>query len=424
MMPFENLAIAPSSGWPAIAPIIFLLALFSSPRSNVLLKRIFILLFLTLIFSSFGWLLSSVSVGLSRNFIPDVITSFASLLLGAAFYFVTSDYLFFSPGSQNRKFVYLLNGLIYGSFFALFLSVIILLSTYFFAGAVQNILVLISKRTYDVQRFSFLFAEPSFVSVHVYGVLTPLAWLAWKMGCRIQFVRLLWVIITYIVLSIWFLSSLRFIIDTIFVFILFLCFYFSGSFKNVQIFKIFSVAVVILVIFFNLLQFVQVDVLSFGRLTLSDDFMVFISSDASLASRYFRINAASSALLSNPYLLFTGAGLGNVGALVDSGYIAALGEFYSPYMDEVESIKELGSGSNIFNLHIRMIGEFGIVVYAAFALFIYRKNLAFIYILMGWVLIQFDSYAFYLLWIYFIAITVSKRCNQSLQEKLLQEKSF
>lgn len=418
MMPFENLAFAPSAGWPAVSPIIFLLALLLSARSGVLIARMVILLLLVVGYSSMGWLISGLSIGLSMGFVSDVVASVMALLLGASFYLVVSDYLVNTPGTYKEKFSYLLNGLIHGSLWALFFSILIIIGTYYFEGIVRSILAMAFKRTYEVQRFSFLFAEPSFVSVHIYGVLIPLAWLAWKLDCKVQFNRLLWIVCAYTLLSFLFLTSLRYIVDTLFILTLLLIFYTANSFYRIRWIRLTQVSVVILVAAGALISYIGVDVLSAGRLLLSDDFTTLISSDASLASRFFRINAVISSILANPTLLFTGVGVGNVGALVESGYYSALSEFYSPYTDEVESIKSLGSGPNIFNMHIRMLGEFGFA-YIVFAILLFRKNLTFIYLLIGWVLIQFDSYAFYSLWIYLLAMSVSKRCDQQLHRSNL-----
>ncbi|UAW99449.1 hypothetical protein KEM63_05640 [Halopseudomonas nanhaiensis] len=403
LLPFENLAIAPSAGWPAIAPIFFfasvLLSLNSMSFSVAKVRTVVALV----IISSCGWI-STYVLGLdNRFFVRDVFDAFAALTLGVCFAICLARV--FRPGVRaDLQIRGYLNAYALGSTIAIGTSSLLYLLSKAGVSFASYLALIILKRNEEMNRFAFFFAEPSFVSVHILGVLIPLTWLAWRLDLTLERNRLLGLGLAYILISVLLLDSARFWIDMCFLAATSAFFYITRSFKKVSI-KTLLFAMTIALPTSNFILFNEglLGSLTMGRVQASDDLLITLNSDDSLASRFFRTDAAYQAWKEYPQYLITGAGFGNIGALIDVGYQKALDNFRSSYMKEVIQIGESGSGPNIFNMHAKTIGEFGLIVYLLLLFALFDRRFCFLFLTIFWCYLQFDSYAFYGLWIYVVA---------------------
>jgi hypothetical protein len=399
LIPFENLVVAPSPGWPAIAPILFFCAYVFLPNAYKVSKNEVFLLLMIIILSLFGWVYSLNGLIINRNISSDLISTIITMLLGFSFYKVFSYIVIYRRDDLFKDCV---NQLINGSFVALLISFFILVLGYLLKiGPFLSLLSVILKRNSDLERFSFLFAEPSFVSVHLLGVLVPVLWYLKKYHFTQQYRQLGYVFLIYLFFSLLFIASARFMIDLLVLFGLYSFFKLTNSLYILSNRKlILFLGAVFCGVYLISYSSELISYLTSDRVKLSSDFSSVVNSDASLASRFFRVDAVYQALVDNNWFLFLGAGLGNVGYLVDLGFDQAFSNFTSDYDKELIDIIFNGSGPNIFNMYMRLIGEFGLPIFIFLCVMLYNKNLAFIYFVVFWCYIQFDSYAFYSIWIY------------------------
>ena len=138
--------------------------------------------------------------------------------------------------------------------------------------------------------------------------------------------------------------------------------------------------------------------------------------DGSLASRIIRIDASINGFKKDIAHFTFGYGLGNAAMPIRKGYDAAMAEYReingNDIPREIEELPYIETDSISYCLYTRMISEIGIVmtiiaIYYLFYLAIKGKNrmfLVYLFILL-YLYIQFDSYAFYTIWLY---IVVSK----------------
>jgi hypothetical protein len=418
-LPIENLVFAPSAGWPAISPVFFFIAflisfrVFNFGRIEVLVFSSFSAL------SVLGWSSTHIFEGGSRNFISDVSGSFFPLILGYSFFKV-----FLNLIDDDDFFKKAIEYYLKGAFLSVFLSVFFwVFYKYLGMGFISDIAQLLFKRNGELERFSFLFAEPSFVSVHLFGVLLPFIFYCWKLGWSEHFNMLLRVFFLYLLFSFLFMDSVRFYIDVIFFAGVFLYFKMTGLFLRPSNIKVLFFVIFSIFSFSLLYKFpILIEWLTLGRVKAEGGMLDMLGSDPSLASRFFRMDALINGFDVQPIHLITGVGFGNVGYLVDLGFVDALKNFGSNYFKEVEDIARDGNGPNVFNMYTRLVGEFGLLVTAIMLVAFYEKRIAFLYLVVGWCYIQFDSYAFYGGWIYLAIFIHVRRTRNYLN--LTQEKKI
>lgn len=127
-----------------------------------------------------------------------------------------------------------------------------------------------------------------------------------------------------------------------------------------------------------------------------------VYADASMASRWFRANACLKGMSDDPYDCLFGAGMGNLYLSFNRGYEEAKAEYANDYTKEVDELMDSDDVTSVFNLPIKILAEFGLIILLLGIIWIlfYRKKVDVFTILMSlWLYIQFDSYAFYTLWI-------------------------
>ena len=212
-VPFENFFFAPSAGWAAISPIIFFVYLMVNIKYMGFIikkyKNILILIALGIMIS----LINFLSIGFSLS---NFINSLISLMLGLTSLFSLTIYY-----EKNKDNPNTMNKIIK----ILFISYLITM----FVGVLQYITIkgnigflykffnsIFKRNSYlNYHRIQFFFTEPSFIGMHLYGILLPL-FLYTKSK------KIIKLIIFYALLAIAFSSGVRIILDSSIIAIMFI----------------------------------------------------------------------------------------------------------------------------------------------------------------------------------------------------------
>lgn len=374
-IPFDNLFFAPSEGWATVAPIIFFFYVLCNLNFVKLNKKVLKFVLLLIGLSLFNYI-----------FYPPVLSAFAdtaiSLVLGISFFL--SIYIHFFV--KKKKATLFLKVLFIAYLISYFYGILSLFNISF----IDNIMSFLEKRSYD--RLQFTFTEPSFISMHLYGVILPVIILFKEYKEKKYLIILL---IIYGVTALLFCESSRFIIDTVIITVV-LYIYWLIKFKCKLQYKLLSILLLILFGLIIIIVFWHDD--RIGNI-LSNG----IYADASLAARWFRINAIIKGILQNPLSILLGFGFSNTHYPFNIGYDAAYIEYSNQYLYEIESIRNTVDPS-FFCGHIRVIADFGVLVYLYLFYMLYKqknKNILVCVIVM-YLYLQFDSYAFYTIWLYIL----------------------
>lgn len=390
LMPFDNLFFAPSSGWATIAPFLFFL--YCILRFNkITIKENFLYIILLMIS------LSLINYIFYNPVLANIIDSLGTLVLGASFYFALTIF-FVKEKKSPRLFLKIL-------FVSYFISFLYGVLSVLDIETIDNIMLVIEKRHYD--RLAFTFTEPSFISMHLFGVILPIIIIFknYKNECR----NLFFLLVLFCTFTLIFGSSARFLVDTACVFVIAFLFV---LFKNGITVK-------------KLLLCIGLVVLGVGALfifkknpRISSILEKGVYADDSLASRWFRINAILKGFGDNFLSVLFGFGIGNVFYPFNAGYWRAVSEYNNDYMVEVISLNNTTENS-FFCGHVRFIGEFGLILYIVFIVYLFKKNKKnmFLCIMTIYLYIQFDSYAFYTVWILLFSSSYSKVfCYQNISK--------
>lgn len=390
LLPFENLVIAPSMGWAAITPIIFFIyVLFNfrlAIKSVYKYRYIFAFFLVGFLMSLMNYIF--IDVGM-KNFVNAVI----SLGLGIT-NLLSMDIYFRQKNNEVDKDIKILT-IVY--IISLLIGWIQFLTIKFDIQILKQFFIIIEKRSYiKVSRVQFTFTEPSFIGMHLFGILLPLYLYTKKKNiCTI--------IIAFCISSIMFSSGVRILVDIIIVAIILYIIFFIKNIKNVKVVALTFVAIIIGVIGIKILY----DTNNRVKNIIDDG----IYADASLATRVFRINATLKGCIHDSKLLI-GYGLGNAIVPLQSGYGEALQEYDNLYITEVNQLAGTVSNDNVsFCMYTRIISEFGIVLLIVAIVYLYVLSIKsdnyflknYIWILL-YLYIQFDSYAFYTIWLYIVLL--------------------
>lgn len=274
---------------------------------------------------------------------------------------------------------------------------------------------LLFPRQYFVVRPQFLFAEPSYIGMHLFGVLLPLYWLTRRRSLAV-------LICTFAAGSILMKTGSRIMLDTLVAAVL--CFIVMFDFrknraKTIAVCGTGLVAVVAGCIWVATRPRFR-SVLSQGLL----------NGDFSTNSRMFHIIDPLLAGLNNiPHLLF-GFGAGNLTSVLREGYApaAAWTQAHGGSVNsEIESIGKLPDTPDpwlppttqafTMSFFATFIAEFGVLLLAAFLLLalawiarhhMWNKQTVCWLILLAYLYAQFEAYAFYAFWL-FIYIIATQR---------------
>lgn len=387
--PFENFVFAPSAGWAAIAPItLFVYVLFNYKYIGKSIKnygKIFgYLIFILIPLSCINYLL------IDKIFIENIIGSMVSLILGIT-NLLAFDIFFIQKKKSVNKVVKVI---IIAYVLSIIVGIIQIIAIKLNVDFLKNIFSLVSKRNYvNMNKVQFTFTEPSYIGMHLFGILLPIYYVT-------KDKRILKLIIVYTVISLLFSGSIRLLVDIIAVlFIVVLL----KNVKKVKTLLMILMSIPFIFMFFRFLYFNNT------RIKAIVDEGIY--ADSSLASRYFRINAAIHGYCKKPINFWIGYGLGNSILPIKDGYVEAYAEYKNKWKDEVERIGDnnYSSDSESLCFFTKVISDFGFITLIALLYYIFKlrrncnnielKN--FMWILL-YLYIQFESYAFYTLWLYIV----------------------
>ena len=392
-LPFENFFFAPSSGWAAISPLIFALYIFLNFKllfkTILKLRKIFIFFIVAIILGSLTAFLNHVAM-------LDFLDSFVPLFLGAIS--LLSFYIFYSKKKSLRIVVdlivisYALCAVV-----GLFEFLSLKLNNFTFSEWLASLF----KRDYLTtnSRVQFFFTEPSFIGMHLFGILLPLYFLSRRKD-------LLFIFFLILLEAIAFGSGVRVIIDIAVVAIMFFI-YLLITHKKARFIPLIVLILSLGFIFaYNNNTRVQ---------KIVDDG---IYADGSLASRYFRVKSSLIGYTKTPVKTLTGFGLGNSIEPIHLGYDDAIKDYDSDYTREVYDLDskktDFHDDSVAYSLYIRFISEFGLVMFIIALIYLIKltknsnlpqKWLYFSIIL--YIYIQFESLGFYALWLFIVSMIFS-----------------
>lgn len=257
-------------------------------------------------------------------------------------------------------------------------------------------------RQYFIFRPQFLFSEPSYIGMHIFGVLLPLYWLS-------RDKRLIVLIITFAAGSIVMGAGVRVLLDTIVALILSIIAFIPW--KKVRHSPRMAWGTTV----------ISVILIAGGIATMLTNPRVqsllhhgIFSGDVSMSARIFRSLAPLEALLHNGWHTIFGFGAGNIGAAIASGYSQALNLYTHLGGTITSEITELANpfgptlnrAGNVFtmNAYVSFATEFGVpMLIIGIALVIrhiakhhvWDKTTICWLILLTYLYVQFEAYAFY-----------------------------
>lgn len=391
LIPFDNLKFAPSAGWATLSPYIFLLAVIlatlESPVASFavfsqLIKKTIIYVLPLALISFISFLL----FGFSSKFI---LLTATKLFLGLCFFLC----LCILNETYDSWLKFTFSALISGYAISLGMGLVQWISL--IAGAEANaIFESISARSYN-ERIQFSFTEPSFTSSHIYGVILPLFLMSLS---RIDVVSskqlrsMLLLSFAFFIISIASGSSLRILADSILILVA-LLFIFPLRLKiKIMISAVLCIIAILPVIPQSISD--RVD----NIFTSSDDDLL----DASAVIRKFRVESALGGYLDSSYTVLFGYGFGNSKIAMDNGFQTAYSNLTLEY-DEIEGIKSDPDGLT-YSLPIKFLVEHGALGLLFVLSVMYRRTHKLLFMTFLIVSVQFDSYAFYSLWLYLFSV--------------------
>lgn len=394
LIPFENFIFAPSSGWATLSPIIFFLYILFNYKFalNVICKNTY----LCIIFI-YGLLITLINYYFIEINVMNLINTFISLGLGISFYIAINIY--FIEKKQNIQSI--INKICNAYKISIMVGIIQFIAIKLQNNNLINLISLTEKRSYILnERVQFTFTEPSFIGMHLFGILLPLYFLSKEKKIRN-------IIIIYIIIALISENSVRLVVDIIVFLILYIGFKYKIK-KIKNLFIMFGLATILMPTFMYIANhnYRMQQIITYG-----------VYADGSFSSRWFRINASIKGYYKNPINTIFGYGYGNAIIPLRNGIPEAKLEYKNSYMNEVNELSDLNfsSDSVTYSMYFRIISELGIIGFTLIMLYIcsyYKKNLTFemkIYFFMVlYLYIQFDSYAFYSIW---ILVTLLKYYN-------------
>lgn len=391
LIPFENLKIAPSTGWGAIAPVVFFLFFIINFDTYIKTKCISVFLMIVL-WGTITFLYTTTLIALENGLVSVALARYVRVLgmicIGIAIYFCFKHLI----GHYEK--LYLARTIVIIAYSVSFIfGIIELIGIKFEVSIINEVVDFISLRsTYGEGRVQFSFTEPSFISVHLFGVLLPFYVIT-------RDIKFLWLIILFLVVGIAGHAGVRLLVDSGLVLVVFLFYY--NNFVKKPVFFLLCLIACVLIIFLGSEEFVNQ--------RLKDILVDGIYADDSLAARFFRLNAIVNGYLDTPLRALFGYGIGQEVIPLKIGFDQALSVYLSDYMYEINYLQDVDSKvlPNVGGCFwIRIISEFGLIILFLILtklFFIYirlkSKLLKFTFLIVCIILVQFGSYAFYGMWI-------------------------
>ena len=400
LIPFENFFFAPSSGWAAIAPIVFFIYFFSKFRLVPLLIKREKKIIIFLIFMICWGLLMCIFEG-SFNFAA-IKRTFFTLGLGVVFYFSFVIRYILEKNNIKKD----MQILFFSYLISMCTGVIQYIVYKYNVISIIEIMRMISKRLY-IGRVQFTMTEPSFLGQQLYGVVLYIYYLFKREKIKITNLQK---IITYVfpMLGILVGRSTKFILDTGIVLLLIVCykFYYLKINKNLKI----VICLILIVVSSSTFFFHKeiIEILGKKDPRIEKIYEKGIYADGSLASRYFRINGSIKGYKDDPKRIITGYGIGNISIPFLNGYEKAREEYKSDFLIEVDYLRYF-KGANLFCMYIKIISEYGILFIIILLIILFSKKLLLEYLILIYMLIQTDSYAYYGIWLYLFIKNFSEK---------------
>lgn len=396
LLPFENLFFAPSAGWATISPIIlfiYVLTNFKYLKQCILNYGKIITYLLIYLFP-----LSIINyMVIDSTYFGNVLDSLIPLVLGITNLFAFDIYFNQKKHSMNN----LVKKILIAYWISLVIGLIQFITIKFNISFLKDFFAFISKRNYlNMRKVQFTYTEPSYIGMHLFGVLLPVYyWVKDK--------NILKLIVVYAIIGILLSGSVKLILD-IFVVVIINIIIKNLKNKKIIILTIIFVPVLISMFFvvYNNNKRVQ-KIIDRG-----------VYADGSLASRYFRINAAVRGYQKSFGHFVIGYGLGNSIIPMRAGYLEAYREYKNSWKDEVDRIGDTSytSDSESLCFYTKFISEFGFISLILLLIYLFKlKNQCtnkdiknYIWILL-YLYIQFESYAFYTLWLYIVMLKINNQ---------------
>lgn len=380
LIPFENFWFAPSKGWATVAPLVFFA--YCAWNVRVLPQALWrlrkILLFVGLLFGLTS--LNFLRYPPNETILFDVCRS-----LGLGLTFLVSLDLYFRERKGDPGPMLRLLGIGYG--ISLAVGILQWGAVAMDWDGVLAFFEQISKRsTLGKGRLQFTFTEPSFITMHLFGVILPMLLVfRGRRECR-----LLWIcLIGIAVVSVFSRTSLRLQVDTFLVALLLLFARFSMQSVQNACYTILGALLVTGFLASNYRDNYRVRKLIDAG----------IYGDDSIASRWFRINACRHGHAEDPVGLMTGHGISNLWVPFRRGYTQAVVEYDNRYRREVNALANKNPTS-LLSMPLRLLNEVGLPGLLAILALLFRRRHLLLYALTLYVYLFFDSYAFYTAWLY------------------------
>lgn len=368
LMPFENFIFAPSYGWATITPIIFFLYIIMN----------FKLLYKSICRYSGAVILLLTGIG---------INIFNALL--------------FSPQNPGMYFLRAINAIIsYGmGLVSLYAFDIYFLQKNNNIQKVEKIIIF----SYYIALFfgvvQFFFTEPSFIGMHLFGILLPV----YLLGKNTKIRNLIFVFSAF---SVIFGCGVKIILDIIIALAIIILY--SINFRKAR--SVFTVIVLALILTASFSYVYHSSSRASERLQKIIHEGVY--ADGSLASRWFRINASVEGYKTDLVHAAFGYGMGNSSLALEKGYQKAKSQYTNSFDKEVNDLEfaTLNSNDNTTHcMYTRLITEYGFIIFSGMIFYwlkmyqsIKDKKWKAFFMIMVYLYLQFDAYGFYTYWLFFI----------------------
>lgn len=393
LLPFENFFFAPSSGWATITPIILALYIVFNLKiffqEIVKFKKTMLLLAIGVVFTLINYIFVT-------PVISNIINAIISLGLGLVCLFSFDIYYI-----KNKKDIKKIVNILFISYLiSLIFGIIEFITIKANITIIKDAFNVLFKRDYiQYGRVQYFFTEPSFIGMHIFGILLPIYWISKER-------KMLYLIIAFIISTIAFNCGVRILLDIAVVGTILLFAYLARNKKYKYIIGI-PIIMVILVTFLYNYNYRIKEICDKG-----------IYADGSLATRYFRIQASVIGYTRKPIHALFGYGIGNSIVPLREGYEEALKTYKSSYIDEVKGLGDLSytDDSVSYCFYIRFISEYGIILIIAFVYEIIRLTQESVFkykysylLIIAYLYLQFESYAFYALWLFVLIMIYTKK---------------
>mgnify|MGYP004474403877 CR=1 FL=1 len=401
LLPFENLFFAPSAGWGALTPIVFAFyVLINFKYLNKVVNRYKKIIVVALI----GIVITLINmIFINNKEIVLAVTRMANtiIILGLGFVNLFAFDIYINQKHGSIKKIEKI--LIITYTISLFVGVLQFFALKFNISIIRQLDLILSKRSYlPYNRVQFTFTEPSFIGMHLFGILLPI----YIYGNNKKIRNL---IIVFSVLSVVFGSGVRILLDiAVVVGVLILQKLDMRKAKNIII--VFG-SILILIIG--------------GRYVYSNNYRVQqivkdgVYADGSFASRWFRVNASIKGYQKDWTHALLGYGYGQEIYPLKQGYNEAAIEYKNAYIVEVQQLRNAettAEESTSYCFYIRIVSEMGLIIFVILVCWFVKEWLKIkdgmwraLLTIVVYLLLQFESYAFYTIWLVMALLIRYKR---------------